>query len=256
MFASNINTQILIIMKTSVLTILAVIFLMGSSFSQTSKIPLIGSKAPSFMANSTNGKMEFPNDFGKNWKILFSHPQDFTPVCSSELLELAYLQSDFEKLGVKIAVISTDNVSQHDMWVAHLEEIDYKGRGTQKINFPVFDDEDKTASRLYGMLHEPVSSNKDVRGVFVIDPENTVRSVNFYPMQVGRNMSEIIRLVEALQTVDQAQVLTPANWEKGDDVMVPYFPYTKEELAANPELKDEFYSMGNRMWFKKENKKD
>ncbi|HSH20622.1 MAG TPA: redoxin domain-containing protein [Draconibacterium sp.] len=241
-------------MKTSVLTILAVVFLMGSAIAQSSsKIPLIGSKAPSFMANSTNGKMEFPNDFGKNWKILFSHPQDFTPVCSSELLELAYLQSDFDKLGVKIAVISTDDVEQHDMWAAHLEEIDYKGRGTQEINFPIFDDHKKTASKLYGMLHEPTSSTKDVRGVFVIDPDNVVRSVNFYPMQVGRNMNEFIRLIEALQTVDEAKVITPANWEKGDDVMVPYYPYTKAQLEANPELKDEYYSMGNRMWFKKVN---
>jgi peroxiredoxin (alkyl hydroperoxide reductase subunit C) len=195
--------------------------------------------------------MKFPNDFGDNWKILFSHPQDFTPVCSSELLELAHLQSDFDKLGVKIAIISSDNLEQHEMWVAHLEEIDYKGRGAQKIDFPLFEDDKKTASRLYGMLHEPVSTNKDIRGVFIIDPKNTVRSVNFYPMEVGRNMDEIVRLVEALQTVDQEKVLTPANWENGQDVMVPYYPYTKEQLAANPELKDEYYSMGNRMWFKK-----
>ena len=241
-------------MKALVLTFLSVIILVGGTFSQSSKIPLIGSKAPSFMANSTHGKMEFPNDFGKNWKILFSHPQDFTPVCSSELLELANLQSDFDRLGVKIAVISTDDVAQHEMWVAHLEEIDYKGRGTQEINFPIFDDHEKIASREYGMLHEPVSSTKDIRGVFVIDPDNVVRSVNFYPMQVGRNMNEIVRLVEALQTVDEAKVLTPANWEQGDDVMVPYFPYTKEQLVANPDLKDEFYSMGNRMWFKKVDK--
>ena len=239
-------------MKTTVLTVLAVVFLMGSTFSQSnSKIPLIGSKAPSFTAQSTSGELNFPNDFGKSWKILFSHPQDFTPVCSSELLELAHLQSDFDKLGVKIAIISTDNMEQHEMWVSHLEEIDYMGRGTQKINFPVIDDQKKTASKQYGMLHEPVSTNKDIRGVFIIDPNNTVRSVNFYPMEVGRNMNEIVRLVEALQTVDKSKVLTPANWENGQDVMVPYFPYTKEQLAANPELKDEFYTMGNRMWFKK-----
>jgi len=242
-------------MKTSVLTILAVIFLMGSSIAQSSsKIPLIGSKAPSFKANTTQGKMEFPDDYGKSWKILFSHPQDFTPVCSSEILELANLQNEFKDLNVQIAIVSTDNVEQHNMWVAYLEELDYKGRGQKKINFPVIDDSEKTASRMYGMLHEPVSSNKDVRGVFVIDPDNIVRSVNFYPMQVGRNMNEIVRLVEALQTVDQAKVLTPANWEEGDDVMVPYYPYTKEQLAANPALKDEYYSMGNRMWFKKVDK--
>jgi peroxiredoxin (alkyl hydroperoxide reductase subunit C) len=240
------------IMKTSVLTIVAVVFLMGSAVAQSSsKIPLIGSKAPSFSAASTQGELNFPNDFGKSWKILFSHPQDFTPVCSSELLEIANLQGTFDKLGVKIAIISTDNLDQHKMWVAHLEEIDYRGHGMQKINFPVIDDSDKTASKLFGMLHEPVSSNKDIRGVFVIDPDNIVRSVNFYPMQVGRNINEIVRLVEALQTVDNSTVLTPANWVKGEDVMVPYYPYTKEQLAANPELKEEYYSMGNRMWFKK-----
>ena len=239
-------------MKTSVLTILAVVFLMGSSIAQSSsKIPLIGSKAPSFKANSTNGNLKFPDDYGKSWKILFSHPQDFTPVCSSEILELANLQPEFDKLGVKIAIVSTDNIDQHNMWKAYLEEIDFKGNDTKTINFPIFDDQDKTVSRAYGMLHDPVSSNKDVRGVFVIDPKNVVRSVNFYPMQVGRNMDEIVRLVEALQTVDQAKVLTPVNWEKGDDVMVPYYPYTKEQLAADPGLKDEYYSMGNRMWFKK-----
>jgi peroxiredoxin (alkyl hydroperoxide reductase subunit C) len=242
-------------MKTSFLTVLAIVFLMGSSIAQSSsKIPLIGSKAPSFTSNSTNGKLKFPDDYGKSWKILFSHPQDFTPVCSSEILELANLQPKFDQLGVKIAIVSTDDIDQHKMWKAYLEELDYKGHGAKTINFPIFDDKDKTVSREYGMLHEPVSSNKDVRGVFVIDPENVVRSVNFYPMQVGRNMDEIVRLVEALQTVDQAKVLTPANWEKGEDVMVPYYPYTKEQLAANPALKDEYYSMGNRMWFKKGDK--
>ena len=240
------------VLKTSALTVLAVVLFMGSSFSQSSsKIPLIGSTAPSFSANSTNGKIKFPDDFGKNWKILFSHPQDFTPVCSSELIELAHLQGEFDKLGVKLAIISTDNVETHNLWKAHLEEIDYQGRGTQKINFPIIDDQSKDGSKLYGMLHEPVSSNKDVRGVFIIDPNNVVQAINFYPMQVGRNMDEIVRMVEALQTVTASKVLTPANWEKGDDVMVPYYPYTKEQLAEKPELKDEYYSMGNNMWFKK-----
>jgi peroxiredoxin (alkyl hydroperoxide reductase subunit C) len=238
-------------MKTTVLTLVTFVFLAVSVIAQDSKIPLIGSEAPSFKANTTDGKLNFPNDYGDSWKILFSHPQDFTPVCSSEILELANLQGEFEALDVKLAIISTDDVEQHNMWKAYLEEIDYKGHGQQKINFPIIDDSNKKASRLYGMLHEPVSTTRDIRGVFVIDPDNVVRSVNFYPMEVGRNMDEIVRLVEALQTTEQAKVITPANWEKGDDVMVPYYPYTKEQVAANPELKDEYYSMGNRMWFKK-----
>jgi peroxiredoxin (alkyl hydroperoxide reductase subunit C) len=237
-------------MKKVLLSIVALMFFTVTVLSQD-QIPLIGSQAPSFTAKSTNGKITFPEDFGKSWKILFSHPQDFTPVCSSELLELAYMQKDFEKLGVKFAVISTDDVAQHELWKKYLEELDYKGRGKQVINFPIIEDTKAVASKRYGMLHEPTSTNKDIRGVFIIDPDNIVRSINFYPMQVGRNMVEIERIVEALQTTDLAQVLTPANWNEGDDVMVPYFPYTKEQLMANPKLQDEFYSVGNRMWFKR-----
>ena len=242
-------------MKKLVLTIVAWAFIVGGVLAQNgSNIPLIGSVAPSFTAKSTEGKINFPADYGKSWKILFSHPQDFTPVCSSELLELAYMQKDFDRLGIKIAVISTDGVEQHNLWKAHLEELDYKGRGAQKINFPILDDQNATASKTYGMLHQQASTNKDIRGVFIIDSKNVVRSINFYPMEVGRNMNEIVRIVEALQTTEHGKVLTPANWNDGDDVMVPYFPYTKEQLAENPDIKNEFYNVGNRMWFKKEKK--
>lgn len=238
-------------MKKFVLTLLGVTLMMGVVYSQTGNIPLIGSKAPSFKAETTEGKIKFPEDYGSNWKILFSHPRDFTPVCSSELLELAYRQNEFNRLGVKLAVISTDNLDQHVMWKAHLEELNYKNRGSQEIHFPIIDDHEASASELYGMLHRPTSTTEDVRGVFIIDGDNIVRSVNFYPMQVGRNMDEIVRIVEALQTTDQARVLTPANWNDGDDVMVPYFPYTKEQLVANPDLKKEYYNVGDRMWFRK-----
>lgn len=237
-------------MKKVLLSIVAVAFFLGTAVSQD-QIPLIGSKAPSFTAKSTQGKMTFPDDFGSSWKILFSHPQDFTPVCSSELLELAYMSDDFKDLGVKMAVISTDDVEQHLLWKAHLEELDYKGRGKQVIDFPIIDDHQATASKMYGMLHAPASTNKDIRGVFILDSDNVVRSINFYPMEVGRNMDEIKRTLVALQTTKEEKVLTPANWNKGDDVMVPYFPYTKEQLAANPELENEFYNVGNRMWFRK-----
>ncbi len=230
---------------------MACMLIAGMVMAEGNKIPLIGAKAPSFKANSTHGELKFPNDFGNNWKILFSHPADFTPVCSSELLELANLQPTFDKLGVKIAIISTDKVEVHNMWESHLEELDYKNRGQKNIEFPLFEDPDGKASRMYGMLHEPVSTSKDIRGVFIIDDQNVVRSINFYPMQVGRNMEEIVRIVEALQTTDQAKVLTPANWEKGDDVMVPFFPYTKAQLAENPGIEKEYYQVGDRMWFKK-----
>ena len=241
-------------MKKLFITLVMVAFFWGSVIAERNEIPLIGSKAPSFTAESTNGKVTFPEDFGKNWKIIFSHPKDFTPVCSSEILELAYMQEDFNKIGVKIAVISTDDLKQHISWKAHLEVLDYKGRGTQKINFPLFEDMDATISKKYGMLHKPTSTTKDVRGVFIIDSENIVRSVNFYPVEVGRNMDEIKRVVMALQTTDNAHVVTPANWKRGEDVMVPYFPYSDKQLADNPKLKDEFYNVGGYMWFKKGDK--
>ena len=238
-------------MKKILLFFGSVVLLTLVSNAQGNQIPLIGSKAPSFSAETTNGKLNFPQDYGKSWKILFSHPQDFTPVCSSELLELANLQNDFAKLNTKIGIISTDDLNMHKMWKAQLQELDYKGRGAQKIEFPIIDDHKTTVSKEYGMLHEPMSSNKDIRGVFIIDPKNMVRSVNFYPMQVGRNMQEIVRILEALQTSDEQAVLMPANWKPGDDVLMSHFPYTDKELADNPNIKDEFYQVGNRMWFKK-----
>lgn len=240
-------------MKKLMLSLISVTFFLGTVFSQSrdNKIPLIGSEAPSFTAESTNGSVTFPNGYGNKWKILFSHPQDFTPVCSSELLELAYMQDEFKKLGAQIAVISTDNVATHRMWKAELEAIDYKGRGAQKIYFPIIDDHTIFASKAYGMLHEPTSTTKDVRGVFIIDPTNIVRSINFYPMQIGRNMQEIERILVALQTSDREMVSTPANWKNGDDVIIPHYPYTNKELADNPGLKDEYYNVGDRIWFKK-----
>jgi len=242
-------------MKKLLLSWIVCVVFMGSIVAQSKdvKIPVIGSKAPSFTANSTNGELTFPNDFGKSWKILFSHPQDFTPVCSSELLELAYAQKDFNDLGVKIAVISTDDVATHKMWKASLEELDYKGRGTQKISFPIIDDKSIAISKTYGMIHSAESTKRDIRGVYIIDPNNVVRSINFYPMTVGRNMEEIKRTVLALQTSDKLEVSMPANWKAGDDVLLRHYPYTDQQLADNPAIKDEYYNLGDRIWFMKAN---
>jgi len=238
-------------MKKISVSLLMSFFLVTLALAQKDQIPLIGSKAPSFTAQTTQGELTFPDDFGKSWKIIFSHPKDFTPVCSSELLELAYMQKELEAMNVKFAVISTDNLSQHKMWVAHLQELDYKGRGNQEIRFPLIDDSSMIISKTYGMLHSPTSTSRDIRGVYIIDSNNIVRSINFYPVEVGRNMVEIERIVSALQTTEQEMVLTPANWNLGDDVMMPYLPYRESELADNPNLKNEFYNVGDRMWFKK-----
>lgn len=237
--------------KTFTLAVLILFFITG--FAQ-SKIPLIGSKAPSFTTGSTNGEITFPGDFGTSWKILFSHPQDFTPVCTTELLELAQMQDEFKNLNIKVAVISTDNVERHNEWKASLEETSYQGRGTPKIRFPILADTKARISNTYGMVHPVVSTDKDIRGVFIIDPDNTIRAINFYPMQVGRNLNEIVRLVVAMQKVDKELVFTPANWQNGDDVIVPHYPYTQKQLADNPSIVNDYYNVGNRVWFKKEKK--
>lgn len=240
-------------MKQLMLALAAVICIVAGVNAQSNQIPLIGSKAPSFTAMSTNGEITFPNDFGKHWKILFSHPADFTPVCTSELLELANMQPELKKLGVEFAVISKDNVAMHKMWKAHLEELDYKNHGKKQIEFPLIEDPTLVASKRYGMLHSPTSTNRDIRGVFIIDGNNIVRSINFYPIDVGRNMNEIVRLIEALQTTDEAMVCTPANWQKGDDLIVPYYPFAVDESKVDPQELQHYYKVGNRLWFKRVN---
>ena len=216
-------------------------------------IPMIGDEAPSFTAETTSGTLNFPDDYGRKWKIIFSHPRDFTPVCSSEILTLAHMQSDFDNLNVKIVVVSTDTLSKHFMWKKALEETAYKGKEGVKINFPLVDDNRLIVSKEYGMLHLPISTTKDVRGVFIIDPDNKIQAIYFYPMNIGRNMDEIKRTVVALQTAGKGKdrVLLPANWQLGDDVMVPQYPYTEKQLKDNPNLKDNYYNVGSFMWFKK-----
>lgn len=216
-------------------------------------IPMIGDEAPSFTAETTSGTLNFPDDYGRKWKIIFSHPRDFTPVCSSEILTLAHMQDEFDNLNVKLVVVSTDTLVKHFMWKKALEETAYKGKDPVKINFPLVDDNRLIVSKEYGMLHLPISTTKDVRGVFIINPQNKIEAIYFYPMNIGRNMEEIKRTVIALQTAGKGKdrVLTPANWQLGDDVMVPQFPYTDKQIRDNPDLKYNYYNVGSFMWFKK-----
>jgi alkyl hydroperoxide reductase subunit AhpC len=219
------------------------------------RIPLIGEQAPSFTAETTNGTLTFPSDYGKKWKILFSHPQDFTPVCSSEIIELARLQGDLDKLGVKIAIISTDPVETHLQWKKSLESLNINNQGTVKINFPLIGDDDVKIAKLYGMIHPETNSTKSVRGVFVIDPNNVVQAIYFYPMNVGRNTDEILRTVTALQTSAQesttaSHVLTPVNWSPGKDLLVS-IPPKAEASKTSTDVPNGYYSPVWYMWYKK-----
>jgi len=217
------------------------------------RIPLIGETAPSFTANTTTGVLNFPADYGRKWKILFSHPQDFTPVCTSEILELANLQSEFDKLGVKVVVVSADPLETHLQWVKAMEGLSYKGREMTKIKFPIVDDENLTVSKEYGMIHPETNSTKAVRGVFIISPKNIVEAIYFYPMNVGRNTDELMRMVTALQTTASAsvQVMTPANWKSGNDLLIAVPPKVDPK---NPEVTPEgYYNLAWFMWYKKAN---
>jgi len=243
-------------MKTRIIIAIVLFFSVTQLWSQgksTSRIPLIGEDAPSFTAESTNGQITFPDNFGSKWKILFSHPADFTPVCSTEILELAHMQNEFDRLGVKIAVISTDTLYKHISWKKSLETLKYKGMDPVKIDFPLIDDNSWSASKSYGMLHAPTSTQRDVRGVFIIDPNNKVRAIYFYPMEIGRNMDEIRRTVVALQTADKQKVLIPANWEPGDDVLIPYVRSSKDAENMTTGIDRDIYKVSWYMTFKKLN---
>lgn len=222
-------------MKKSALIILflaAAIQWLSAQLESRQRIPLIGSKAPSFTAPTTNGILHFPKDYEFMWKILFSHPRDFTPVCSSEILELAYLQDDFKKLNTQIVILSVDRMVSHHSWKADLEDIDYKGRGKLKIDFPFVVDSSSAISYRYGMVDPTIDKDQTVRGVFFIDPEDKVSAFQFYPSQVGRNIDEILRTLKALQTQRKLDHgIMPANWQPGGDYLLPFLtPEDKEEL--------------------------
>lgn len=217
---------------------------------QKSPYPLIGSKAPSFTAKSTNGKIHFPEDYGNSWKIMFSHPKDFTPVCSSEMLELAYNQESFEEMGVKVVVLSTDLLDQHNSWKSALEEISYKDRNPVSIDFPIIADNDLKVSTLYGMIHTQSSISENIRGVYIINPDNVIKAILFYPNEVGRDIDELKRAVSALQTnYADNSVLTPANWQVGEDVIVPVLSQTDKSNLSSPD--SEYYQLSWFMTFKK-----
>lgn len=196
------------------------------------RIPLIGTKAPSFRAPSTNGPISFPGDFGSSWKILFAHPRDFTPVCSSEVLDLAFRQGEFKALDTRIVVLSVDRLVSHQSWKADLEDIRYKGRDKVKIEFPLVVDSSYAISYKYGMIDTRSKRAQSVRGIFFIDPDNVVRAFQFYPSEVGRSTDEILRTLQALQAHDSHEnVVLPVNWQPGDDFMkMSLTPEDKEEL--------------------------
>jgi peroxiredoxin (alkyl hydroperoxide reductase subunit C) len=189
---------------------------------QQLRLPLIGEKAPSFTAESTQGPIAFPADFKGKWVVFFSHPADFTPVCTTEFMMFAALQPQFEKLGCKLVGLSIDSNYSHIAWLRTIKEkIEYRGMKGVEVTFPVISDLTMEVSKAFGMLQPAASTTQAVRAVFIIDPEGTVRSILYYPSATGRNIDEVLRMVTAMQLADRHKVATPANWRPGDEVIVP-----------------------------------
>jgi len=184
----------------------------------------LGDTAPDFEAETTGGKIRFHDWLGSSWGVLFSHPKDYTPVCTTELGYTAKLKPEFDKRGVKVIGLSVDPLGAHEGWSKDIEETQ-----GHRVNFPMIADADRKVSNLYGMIHPNASDTFTVRSVFVIDPNKKVRLTITYPASTGRNFDEVLRVIDSLQLTDQHKVATPVNWKQGEDVII--VPSVKDEDA-------------------------
>jgi len=187
-------------------------------------IPRIGDDAPDFTAITTHGEITFSDWQEDNWVILFSHPADFTPVCTTELTEFANRNAEFSDRGIKLIGLSIDSIHSHVAWVQNINEI----MGT-KIPYPLIADLDMKVANKYGLIHPGESSTATVRAVFIIDPNRKIRALIYYPLANGRNVDEVVRLIDSLQTTDSNSCATPVNWNVGEKVIVPP-PKTEAEV--------------------------
>ena len=175
----------------------------------------LGDEAPNFTAETTEGTIDFHQWKDGNWAVLFSHPGDFTPVCTTELGRTASLKSEFDERGVKVIGVSVDPVESHNSWAQDITDV-----GGTDLNFPLIADQDRTVSELYDMIHPGEGDTSTVRSVFIVDPKNKVRLTLTYPKSIGRNFGEILRVIDALQLTDAAPVSTPVDWQPGDRIIV------------------------------------
>ena len=186
----------------------------------------IGSVAPDFEQDSTHGVIRFHEYLGSSWGVLFSHPKDFTPVCTTELGRAGSLDEEFAKRNVKMIAVSVDDVESHKRWVHDIED-------TQncKVGYPILGDADRKVSKLYDMIHPEANDTLTVRSVFFIDPNKRIRAIITYPASTGRNFQEILRVIDSLQLTDGYKVATPVDWQQGDDVVISPAVQDPEEIA-------------------------
>jgi len=188
----------------------------------TISMPRIGDKAPEFKAVTTQGSINFPSDYTGSWVILFSHPADFTPVCTSEFMTFASMEKQFAEANCKLVGLSVDGLYSHIAWLRTIKEkIEYKGMKNVEVKFPLIEDITMEVAKKYGMIQPGESNTKAVRAVFFIDPKGIIRAIIYYPLSLGRNFDELYRVIVALQTADAFSIATPADWRPGDDVIVP-----------------------------------
>jgi len=175
----------------------------------------LGDKAPDFTQDSTQGPIRFHEWMGDSWAVLFSHPADFTPVCTTELGTVARLKPEFDRRKVKVIGLSVDPLFFHEQWAGDIAET----QGAE-LNFPLLADADRKVAQLYDMIHPNAHATETVRSVFIIDPDKTVRLIHTYPASTGRNFDELLRVIDSLQLTDDQKVATPANWKPGEDVVI------------------------------------
>lgn len=185
-------------------------------------MPRIGDAAPEFKAVTTQGEINFPSDYKGKWVILFSHPADFTPVCTSEFMTFASLESKFEAANCKLVGLSVDGLYSHIAWLRTIKDkIEYNGMKDVEVKFPLIEDITMNVAKKYGMMMPGESSTKAVRAVFFVDPKGIIRAIIYYPLSLGRNFDELYRALIAMQAADAFSIATPADWRPGDDVIVP-----------------------------------
>lgn len=195
---------------------------MEDKLNEVIAMPRIGDAAPKFKAVTTQGNINFPEDYAGNWVILFSHPADFTPVCTSEFMTFASMEKQFDQANCKLVGLSVDGLYSHIAWLRTIKEkIEYRGMKNVEVKFPLIEDITMDVAKLYGMMMPGESNTKAVRAVFFIDPKGIIRTIIYYPLSLGRNFDELYRVLIALQTADKFGVATPADWRPGDDLIVP-----------------------------------
>ena len=188
---------------------------------KTYTMPLIGEPAPAFEAVTTQGNIKFPEDYKGKWVILFSHPADFTPVCTTEFMTFGSMIEEFKAINTELVGLSVDSLYSHIAWLRKIQEIEWKDLKNIEVTFPLIEDIRMEVANQYGMIQPGASNTQAVRAVFVIDPKGIIRTILYYPLSTGRNFDEIKRIILALQTADKENCATPADWRPGDDVIVP-----------------------------------